>query len=543
MESVTELHENYVKAGYWRNENIYSYLLKAVERFPHKEAVVDHFQKLTYQELNEQVKKLAGGLLSLGVSKGDVVSFQLPNWIECAIIHQAVAKIGAVSNPIIPIYRYKEVNYIIKQSNTKVLIIPYKFRDFDYLEMTRLMIENGQIDSLEKVLVLDKYSENPALNLRNEIDFNHFLQNSQIDNNVAVINETDPALLLYTSGTTANPKGVLHSHNTLLHENRTIINLYDLKEDDAIFMPSPVTHITGLLYGLEMPFMIQGKVVFQDIWDSHKAIKTIIKENCTWTVGATPFLRGIVDSLSEDDRKRLRLKAFPCGGADVPPDLIKHASERLGCYVTRVYGSSEYPTLTGCNIQDSLYKAANTDGKLLEGSEAKIVDENGLNLSIGQVGELAVKGPEMFLGYTQKEYNIGSFLPDGYFLTGDLAVIDEDGYIEIKGRKKDIIIRNGENVSVKEVEELLYQHPNIKQVAIVAMPDPNTGEKACAFVVPKDDQSISLEEISKFLIEKQIAKQKLPERLEVISEMPMTASGKIQKFRLKETIKEKLTGF
>lgn len=540
MESVKELHENYVKAGYWRNENIYSYLLKAAECFPQKVAVVDNFQKLTYQELNEQVKKLAGGLLALGVNKGDVVSFQLPNWIECVIIHQAVSKIGAVSNPIIPIYRYKEVNYIIKQSNTKVFIIPNKFREFDYLEMTRSLLENGQINSLEKVLVVDKYSENPVLNPRIEIDFNYFLQNSQIDDNVAVINETDPALLLYTSGTTANPKGVLHSHNTLLHENRTIINLYDLKEDDAIFMPSPVTHITGLLYGLEMPFMIQGKVVFQDIWDSNKAIHSMIKENCTWTVGATPFLRGIVDSISEGDRKRLRLKAFPCGGADVPPELIKQASEKLGCYVTRVYGSSEYPTLTGCNIQDSFYKAANSDGRLLEGSEAKIVDENGMELPVGQVGELAVKGPEMFLGYTQKDYNFEAFLPDGYFLTGDLAVLDEDGYVVIKGRKKDIIIRNGENISVKEVEELLYQHPKIKQVAIVSMPDPRTGEKACVFVVPENDESISLNEISQFLIQKQIAKQKIPERLEIISEMPMTASGKIQKFLLRENIKKKL---
>lgn len=207
MESVKELHENYVKAGYWRNENIYSYLLKAAECFPQKVAVVDNFQKLTYQELNEQVKKLAGGLLALGVNKGDVVSFQLPNWIECVIIHQAVSKIGAVSNPIIPIYRYKEVNYIIKQSNTKVFIIPNKFREFDYLEMTRSLLENGQINSLEKVLVVDKYSENPVLNPRIEIDFNYFLQNSQIDDNVAVINETDPALLLYTSGTTATQKG------------------------------------------------------------------------------------------------------------------------------------------------------------------------------------------------------------------------------------------------------------------------------------------------------------------------------------------------
>ncbi|OLS40740.1 AMP-binding protein [Bacillus sp. MRMR6] len=542
MVSVINHRDDYISQGYWRNENIYSYLQDAVNCFPNKVAIVDPYDRLTYQDLNDQVKKLAGGLLSIGVKKGDVVSFQMPNWIECAVIHQAISMIGGVSNPIIPIYRNKEVKYILKQSNTKVLIVPATFRQFNYLEMARSILYDGEVGTVEKILVVDKYSNHPVLNPEIELDFSQFIKNSYSNDDVASINETDPALLLYTSGTTANPKGVLHSHNTLLHENRTIIELYNLTEEDTVFMPSPVTHITGLLYGLELSFMIQGKVVYQDIWSPADAIQLMIKEQCSWTVGATPFLRGIVESLTNEDKKHLKLKAFPCGGADVPPELIKQASDVLGCYVTRVYGSSEYPTLTACNARDPLHKAAFTDGRLIEGSKAKVVDDNGENLPCGTVGELAVKGPEMFLGYTQKEFNNDAFLTDGYFLTGDLACIDEDGYIEIIGRKKDIIIWNGENISVKEVEELLYQHEKIKQVAIVAMPDPKTGEKACVFVVPKPENSITLEEISQFLIEKQIAKQKLPERLEIIDEMPMTASGKIQKFMLKERIINKLKG-
>jgi cyclohexanecarboxylate-CoA ligase len=530
--------DDYAQLRFWKNRNIYCYLKEAAENAPQKVAVVDRFQSFTYEELNEQVKKLAGAFLASGIQKGDVVSFQLPNWVETVVIHQALAMIGAVSNPIIPIYRSKEVKYILNQSNTKVLFIPYIFRKFSYLEMIRII--RNEIPSLEKVIVLDQYNENPLLDTDREFEYAAFLQSADGNEEVAPVDENTPLLLLYTSGTTANPKGVIHTHNTLLHENQTIIELYDLGSEDAIFMPSPVTHITGLLYGLEMPFVIQGKVVFQDIWDAEEAIQYLIQEECTWTVGATPFLKGIIQSLKGTDRAKIKLKAFPCGGADVPPELIRQASKLLNCYVSRVYGSSEYPTFTACGYTDPLEKASCTDGKPFPGSHAKIVNDAGEELGIGEVGELVVKGPEMFLGYIQSDFNQYCFLDDGYFRTGDLAVIDKDGYIEIKGRKKDIIIRGGENISVKEVEDLLYQHSKIANVAIVAMPDKEMGEKSCAFVVLRDSETLTFEEMNQFLLGHGIAKQKLPERLEIIEQMPMTASGKIQKFILREEIKQKL---
>jgi non-ribosomal peptide synthetase component E (peptide arylation enzyme) len=286
--------------------------------------------------------------------------------------------------------------------------------------------------------------------------------------------------------------------------------------------------------------MVQGRVVFQDIWNPEEAIQHLTQEGGTWTIGATPFLRGVLQETKELGEKRLRLKAFACGGADVPPELIKEATEVLGCYVTRVYGSTEYPTLTACGYEDPIEKAAHTDGRLLEGSSARILGNDGEELPGGEIGELAVKGPEMFLGYLQLEHNQGAFLEDGYFLTGDLAVIDQDGYVEIRGRVKDIIIRGGENISVREVEDLLYRHPKVSEVAIVAMPDNEMGEKACAYLVPKEGEKPTLDEIDQFLTEEGVAKQKLPERLEIVDQMPMTASGKIQKFLLKEDIERKL---
>jgi cyclohexanecarboxylate-CoA ligase len=529
--------EDYVAQGYWRNENLYRYLERAAAHCPEKVAVVDQFGRYTYREIDELVRKLAGAFKAGGIGEGDVVSFQLPNWSEAVIVHQALAMIGAVSNPIISIYRHKEVRYILEQSGTKILFVPHTFRDFDYLEMVRSLAD--EITTLEMVVVVDKYHEELELRPGEEL-YSAFLDSGVTNDEVFPVGERDPALLLYTSGTTAEPKGVLHTHNTLAYENRTMIELYSLGTDDVVFMPSPVTHITGLLYGLELPFMVQGKVIFQDVWEPEEAIRHLTQEGGTWIVSATPFLRGIFQKTKELGEKRLRLKAFACGGADVPPELVKEATQVLGCYVTRVYGSTEYPTLTACGYQDPIEKAAHTDGRLLEGSSVKILGNDGEEVLGGEIGELAVKGPEMFLGYLQPEHNQGAFLEDGYFLTGDMAIIDQDGYLEIKGREKDIIIRGGENISVKEVEDLLYRHPKISEVAIVGMPDSELGEKACAYLVPEEGEKPTLDEIGQFLTEEGIAKQKLPERLEVVDQMPMTASGKIQKFLLKEEIERKL---
>ncbi|MED4584605.1 AMP-binding protein [Brevibacillus choshinensis] len=520
-------------------QNIYQLLKQASNLAPDKVAVVDDYDQYAYRDLRIAVERLAGAFKKNGINKGDVVSFQLPNWVESIVVHQALAMIGAISNPVIPIYRQNELKYILTQSKTKMLIIPKTFRKFDFVEMVRTI--HPDLPHLEKVIVLDKYQENHSLNDWNEVDFFAFMNSAAPHEEIEDVVETDPALLLYTSGTTSHPKGVIHSHKTLICEIQSIARLYELGEQDVIYMPSPVTHITGLLYGMELPFMIQGKVVLQDIWDPHKAIQHVIQEECTWTIGATPFLKDMVDTITESERTQLRLKVFACGGADVPPELILQASKVLNCYVTRVYGSSEYPTLTACGPKDLIEKAALTDGKLFEGAQAIIVDDLGAALSAGEVGELAVKGPELFLGYIQEEYNKSAFLEDGYFLTGDLAVMDADGFIEIKGRKKDIIIRGGENISVKELETLLYQHPKISTVAIVAMPDERMGEKVCAYVVlNKHVPSLHLAEINQFLEEIGIAKQKLPERLEIIEEMPITASGKIQKYLLREDIRKKL---
>jgi cyclohexanecarboxylate-CoA ligase len=279
--------------------------------------------------------------------------------------------------------------------------------------------------------------------------------------------------------------------------------------------------------------MLGAKVVLQESWEPYAAADLIEGEGCTFTVGATPFLLGLLDEY-EQRRTASSLRVFACGGADVPPQLVRDARHRLQAAVVRIYGSTEYPTLSCSHPDDPSDKAAETDGRLIMRAECRIVDD-GRELPQGQVGEIAVNGPERFLGYLDPALNKDSFTEDGFFLTGDLAAIDTDGFITIHGRKKDIIIRSGEKVSAKEVEDLLFEHPAVAEVAVVAVPDPKVGEKAYAYVVLVPGAQFDFAEMTSYLASRRVARQKYPEYMEVLSTgLPKTASGKVQKFRLRE---------
>jgi cyclohexanecarboxylate-CoA ligase len=505
--------------------SVYADLAAAAAVRPHHPAVVDRAGALTYREVDVRVRRLAGALRGLGIGRGDVVSFQLPNWAEALVVHHATLLLGAVSNPIVPIYRTRELGYILERSRSKVLFVPWRFRGTDHLELARGLGVAGL-----SVVVVDKDGERPPLRAGERL-LSELLEAAPVDREVFAPSDDEVALLLYTSGTTARPKGVLHTHATLRAENRTIAERYALGRDDVVFMASPVTHITGVLYALQLPALLHGTAVLQDIWDPGRAARLIAEHRATFTVGATPFLRGLVA-----EGARLPLRAFACGGADVPAELVREASQVLGCFVTRVYGSSEHPTVTACGHDDPLEKAATTDGRAMPGSEVRVLYEQGRDVAPGEAGELAVRGPERFRGYLDPDDDNGAFLAGGWFMTGDLGRLDADGYLRIEGRLKDIIIRGGENISVKEVEELLAEHPAVAEVAVVAMPDPELGEKGCAFVVPAGDEPPGLDALVAFLLEHGLAKQKLPERLELIDALPTTASGKVQRFRLKERL-------
>jgi cyclohexanecarboxylate-CoA ligase len=538
---LTEVYiDKYTKAGFWINKTLAEYLDEAIKECPDKDAVVDRDRRITYRQLGQMVDRMALGLLELGVKSGDVVAFQLPSWLEAVVIHHAVAKIGAITLPIIPIYRHREIKYILEHSESKVLIIPREFRKFNYVQMIDEL--RNDLPALKHIFVVGggelptgMSSFEQFMSTRwEERRSSQSLKSIKLDPNAVM-------LLMFTSGTEADPKGVLHNTNTLLHEVRSLVTSCRLGEDDVIFIPTPVTHITGLLYGLEMPQMLKAKLVLMDIWDADKAIELIEKEKCSFTLGATPFLLGIARSPILAQHDVSSIKMFACGGAECSPSAIRYYIDRIPTSrAARGYGSTEYPTV-GVNLIDSpLDKASERDGKPVMGTEVKIVDEDCTEVPVGTSGEFLVRGPECFIGYLDPALNKKYFTEDGWFHTGDLGRLDEDGYVEVTGRKKDVIIRGGENISAKEVEDILYTHPDIAAVAVVAMPDPKMQEKVCAYVVLKAGKALTFDELSAFLKTKDLAKQKWPERLEIVDELPMTASGKIQKYVLRQDIRKKL---
>jgi cyclohexanecarboxylate-CoA ligase len=348
---------------------------------------------------------------------------------------------------------------------------------------------------------------------------------------------TDPALLMYTSGTTSDPKGVVHPHATLIRENRGIAESWGLGEDHRIFMPSPLTHITGLLYGILAPSMFGNAVVLQDVWEPRAALALIERHRCTLMVAATPFLHGLTHCEELPSRDVSSLRFVGCGGADIPPVLIREATARLDAIVVRGYGSTEYPTVAQGRIGDRPELRAETDGAPSPWTEVRVVNDEGADVPLGVTGEVLARGPERFVGYLVPPEGEDTFDADGWFATGDLASLDAEGHLTIKGRKKDIILRGGENISAKEVEDHLHAHPKVAEVAVVAMPDREMVERACAYVVVDGPEAPTLAELRTFLVDRGLAIQKVPERLEPVDELPKNLAGKVQKFKLRDRIR------
>jgi cyclohexanecarboxylate-CoA ligase len=500
-------------------------LWQRAERSPDATYVVDRSGAHCFAAVADRARRLAGALRDLGVGRGDVVSFQLPNWVEAAVVFYATVSLGAVSNPIVPIYRERELGFILGQARPTVAVVPTRFRGVDYVELYDRAAEfGGNRPALVAV-------GEPGDTGRGVLAFDECASHAPAAP-VEGRSGADRAALLYTSGTTADPKGVLHSHASLRYECRSIVEHCGLVASDVVFMASPVTHVTGLLYGLQLPVMIGASAVLDEVWDPAGACERIHRHACTFTVGATPFLHGLTTAGGAAGAPAVdSLRCFVCGGADIPPDLVVRATRDLGVSVVRAYGLSELPTATCGGLQDLPERRARTDGRPLPAGRVRVRGDDGRAREAGE-GELEAIAPEMFLGYLDPTLDEAAFTEDGWFRTGDLASIDDDGYVTIRGRTKDIIVRGGENISAREVEDVLFEHPKVEQVAVVGLTDEVMGQRACAFVVP-GDEAPSLAELTEFLSTRGLARQKAPERLEIVDALPVTASGKVQKHRLR----------
>jgi cyclohexanecarboxylate-CoA ligase len=524
-----------IARGWWHDRTINDDLDACVAACPDKLALtavrVDsgEVRRFSYSELAALADRVAVGLARLGVGRNDVVAMQLPNWWQFSVLYLACSRIGAVLNPMMHIFRERELSFMLKHGQAKVLVVPKLFRGFDHEAMARGL--QPSLPHLQRIVVVggggaddfDALLTKPAW--ENEPDARDILTRSRPG-------PDDITQLIYTSGTTGEPKGVMHSANTLMANIVPYAERLALRQDDVVLMASPMAHQTGFMYGLMMPIMLRASVVLQDQWEPKKAIELIRTESVSFTMASTPFLTDLTKNVQESGTTVPSLKTFLCAGAPIPGPLVEQARKVLGTKIVSAWGMTENGAVTLIKLDDDDQLACSTDGCPLPGVEVKVVDLDGQAIPAGEVGKLLVRACSNFGGYLNRP-QLNATDTQGWFDTGDLATMDANGYIRISGRSKDVIIRGGENIPVFEIEALLYKHP-----AIVAYADERLGERACAVVVPKAGQMLDLTGMVEFLKSQKVALQYIPERLIVRDAMPATPSGKIQKFRLREMLRD-----
>lgn len=457
--------------------------------------------------LLDQATGLAHGLMRR-MPVGSVVSFMVPNWHEAAVIYLGATLAGMVVNPILPSLRDHELSFILADADSRAIFIPETFGGHDYAAM------------LDRV-VTGLPNPPEVIALRGTSTAYRSLLDEQGDGPLPTLDPAATRMIMYTSGTTGRPKGVLHTHNSLNALIAQLGKYWRIDPGDTFLVPSPIAHIGGSIYAFECPLLLGTKAVLMQRWDADAAVSLMLEHHCTHMAGATPFLTGLLAAAEKQGTRLPDLKVFICGGASVPPSLIRRAADYFDrALVTRVYGSTEVPVTT-IGSPDDADRAAETDGR--PGiADVTLVD-----------GEIRARGPQMLTGYLHAEDTRDAFDDAGYFRTGDLGRWTDDGHLVVTGRAKDIIIRNGENISPKEVEDILVTHPGIVEVAVVGIPDARTGERAVAAIVADGSPAPDVVEVREFLLQRGVAKFKAPEQVVSVDALPKNDAGKVLKHALR----------
>jgi 3-phosphoshikimate 1-carboxyvinyltransferase len=493
----------------------------------------------TWRELDAEADRLAGALLDLGVRPGEPVAFQLPNRAEFVAISLAVLRVGAVCCPLMPIFRSREVAFALERSGARLLFVPDSFRGRDHRAETAAMCRGGRTP-LEHVIVLGGAGTwaPPSEDGPRWHDYRALIDQATVDRERLATRAPGPqqtAQLLFTSGTSGEPKGVLHRHDILTRAAAMQVSHLGLDGSDCVYVPSPLAHQTGFLYGMWVALLLGTPQVLQPVWDPDVAIGALREHGCTFVQAATPFLADLVRAVEAGAPRPEALRVFVATGTAVPRGLAERATRVLDAAVCGAWGTTETCLGTLSSPTDEPLKAWGTDGRALSGIEVRITDDAGRPLPSGMEGNFELRGPTFFEGYLgHPGWTAQAYSEDGFFRTGDLGILDEAGYIRISGRVKDIINRGGEKVPVSEIEQLLYEHPSVEDVAIVAMPDQRLGERACAFVVLAPDSELDFESMQKHLDSHEVSKHYWPERLELVGRLPRNATGKVQKYLLRE---------
>lgn len=526
----------YRQQGLWGDASLADYWQQTARAMPDKIAVVDnHGASYTYSALDHAATCLANWMLAKGIESGDRIAFQLPGWCEFTVIYLACLKIGAVSVPLLPSWWEAELVWVLNKCQAKMFFAPTLFKQTRPVDLI-LPLQN-QLPQLQQIVGVDKLA--PATS---SLSLSQIIADNTSLTTAITTHGDELAAVLFTSGTEGLPKGVMLTHNNILASERAYCARLNLTWQDVFMMPAPLGHATGFLHGVTAPFLIGARSVLLDIFTPDACLALLEQQRCTCMLGATPFVYDLLNVLEKQPADLSALRFFLCGGTTIPKKVARECQQR-GIKLLSVYGSTESSPHAVVNLDDPLSRFMHTDGYAAAGVEIKVVDDARKTLPPGCEGEEASRGPNVFMGYfDEPELTARALDEEGWYYSGDLCRMDEAGYIKITGRKKDIIVRGGENISSREVEDILLQHPKIHDACVVAMSDERLGERSCAYVVLKaPHHSLSLEEVVAFFSRKRVAKYKYPEHIVVIEKLPRTTSGKIQKFLLRKDIMRRLT--
>jgi len=520
-----ELQEDYRRRGLWPQITLAERVRSVARDTPDRIAVIDGTdgRQVTYGKLLDDARRIAGFLRDQGVTAGDGVSVQLPNRYDTVAVDLGVLLLGARLNPLLPDYRRHELGHILSVSRARAYFTPQMYRGCDHAALADVLMP-GLPDLHTHVVVSDE----PAVG---RTTLAEVLRAEPLEDATGAP-PAEISELIFTSGTESQAKAVMHSEETLNASVLATVAHLGLTDEDVVWMPSPIGHSTGLNFGVRLALLQGLPVVLQDRWDPSSAARLVETYRATYTLAATTFLSDLLRVAAQEERDLTSMRSFGCGGAPVPAPLVRAATE-AGVGVLRLYGSTE-GLIMSWNAHSSPHaKREETDGVRLPDVEVQVWDALDTPVPAGMAGELIVRGPNVCLGFfNDPERTATSFTSDGWLRTGDIGVLDEDDFISIHGRKKEVIIRGGLNIAPREIEDLITQMSKVREVAVVGVPDERLGEVVCACVVPAEGSDLSLDEIVAFLRSCDLATYKLPQRLQLVDALPRTATGKIRKAEL-----------
>lgn len=524
-----------------RSRTVLDDFLDLVAADPEKAALVSYMAGKpgpvvqSYGQMARLVDQLALKFLDLGVRPGEFISYQFPNRWEFAIAHLATIRIGAISNAIMPIYGKREVRFMLERTRSKVCL---GFKSAPRGEPGKILNEiRSELDSFRHLILID--DDDPRQSLESQLEDLVVDEAARGRLDQLKPHPDDIEAILFSSGTTGEPKAVLHSFNSTYRATSNAFERMKMSDKDVVLMFSPLGHATGFDYGLIMPLICGCKFVYQDVWNAEETLRIIERERVTWTMGSASFAKDVCDAAEITKYDTSSFRCFVSGGAPIPPKLVGRTSRLLGAQLIPCWGSTEVGIATLGKLTDSDERRSSSDGCAVEGVEVRVVDDNGQVVPPNMPGHLQLRASGQHVGYFANEELYKASFQDDWFKTGDLGRMDEDGYVRIIGRSKDIVIRGGENIPIIEIENMLLDLPEVADIVIVGVPDDRLGERCHAVVVPSTPgHKLSLSDLTNHLEELEVTKQYWPEFISMADSLPRTASGKIQRFIVRERIIE-----